>query len=50
MPSDENDLQGYCAACKRLFEVRWLENLCPDCEHKQQRLDTPDEDGLSLRR
>ena len=32
MPSDESVLQGYCASCKRLFEVRWAENICPDCE------------------
>ena len=32
MPSDESALQGYCAKCKRLFEVKWAENLCPDCE------------------
>lgn len=49
MPSDESVLQGYCASCKRLFEVRWSETVCPDCEHKQQRLDVPDEDGLSLK-
>ena len=48
MPSDESALQGYCASCKRLFEVRWSETVCPDCEHKQQRLDVPEEDGLSL--
>jgi len=34
MPSDEGALQGYCVACKRLFEVRWSETVCPDCEFK----------------
>jgi Zn finger protein HypA/HybF involved in hydrogenase expression len=32
MPSDEAPLQGYCVKCKRLFEVKWAENLCPSCE------------------
>lgn len=34
MPTDESALQGYCASCKRLFEVRWSETVCPDCEFK----------------
>ena len=34
MPSDENALQGYCASCKRVFEVRWSETVCPVCEFK----------------
>jgi RNA polymerase subunit RPABC4/transcription elongation factor Spt4 len=32
MPSDESALQGYCVECKRLFEVKWAENICPECE------------------
>lgn len=32
MPSDESTLQGYCTNCKKLFEVRWAETLCPECE------------------
>ena len=42
MPTDESALQGYCVKCKRLFEVKWAENLCPDCE-----VDTSHLDGLS---
>jgi len=32
MPSDESALLGYCTNCKKLFEVRWAETLCPNCE------------------
>ena len=32
MPNDEGALLGYCVKCKRLFEVKWAESLCPDCE------------------
>jgi len=44
MHSDEFALQGYCAKCKRVFEVRWAENLCPDCE---EVVDTSHLDGLT---
>jgi len=52
MSSDENALQGYCVSCKRTFEVKWSETVCPVCEHKLMKevLDFPEEDGLSLRR
>ena len=48
MPSDESALQGYCVKCKRLFEVKWAENLCPECEPMKKMVDVPDEDGLSF--
>lgn len=32
MPSDESALLGYCTNCKKLFEVKWAENICPECE------------------
>ena len=49
MPTDEAPLQGYCVKCKRLFEVKWAENLCPECEHEPMKkmVDVPDEDGLT---
>jgi len=48
MPSDE--VQELCVNCKRLFEVKLFENICPQCEHKPMKevLDFPEEDGLSL--
>jgi exosome complex RNA-binding protein Csl4 len=32
MFSDESALLGYCTNCKKLFEVKWAENVCPECE------------------
>ena len=50
MLNDEFALQGYCVSCKRTFEVKWSETVCPVCEHRPMKevLDFPDEDGLSL--
>jgi rRNA maturation endonuclease Nob1 len=49
MPSDESALQGYCIKCKKLFNVKWAENLCPACEHEPMKkvLDFPDDDEVS---
>ena len=44
MPNDEGALLGYCVKCKRVFEVKWSENLCPDCE---EVVDTLHLDGLT---
>jgi hypothetical protein len=48
MSSDEFDLQGYCAACKGLFKVRWLENLCRTVSTNNRGFDAPDEDETIL--